>query len=163
MLNCESVAGGVSPGKGKYHRGPWNEHHPPRPSCRTAEGTSGAGHSVRRVTVYLGLWLTWQGLSYLGKAAVAAFFYIRKCQRVLQSGYSILYIHWSSCSIFLPTFEVISLFNFSHYSGCEEGVKWYLIIVFCCNFQSHLNIFLFFLTQVYLFLPSAVLYLEYHS
>ena len=46
----------------------------PRPSCRTAEGTSGAGHSVRRVTVYLGLWLTWQGLSYLGKAAVAAFF-----------------------------------------------------------------------------------------
>ena len=29
---------------------------------------------MRRVTVYLDLWLTQQGLSYLGKAAVAAFF-----------------------------------------------------------------------------------------
>lgn len=46
----------------------------PRLSCRAAEGTPGAGHSVRRVTVYLDLWLTQQGLSYLGKAAVAAFF-----------------------------------------------------------------------------------------
>ena len=52
----------------------WGPPARPRLSCRAAEGTPGAGHSVRRVTVYLDLWLTQQGLSYLGKAAVAAFF-----------------------------------------------------------------------------------------
>ena len=36
----------------------------------------------------------------------------------------------SSCSTFLPTFDIVSLFNFNHSSGC--------VVVSHCGFNVHL-------------------------